>query len=76
MRRLWFTHVFLSPDFHGTLDPFLGVNPPVLCHVRQMPQTQVVEVHQKPLRFFLGALGLIWLKGPHIEFGSIDDLAM
>jgi hypothetical protein len=70
------THVFLGPGFHWSLDPFLGVDPPILGHVGQMSQTEVVQMNEKPFGFFLRGLGLIRLEGQYIQLGCINEPPM
>lgn len=56
------THIFLCPRFNWSLDTLLGIDPPILSHVRKMSEAEIVKMHQEPLRFFFGILRLIRLK--------------
>lgn len=68
--------MFLCPRLHWALDPFLGVNPPILGHVRQVAEAEVVQVDEEPLSLLFSIVGLIRLKVLYIEFRCINDLAM
>lgn len=68
--------MFLCPRLHWGLNPFLGVNPPILGHVRQVAEAEVIQVYEEPLSLLFSIVGLIRLKISYIEFRCIDNLAL
>lgn len=75
-RLRYVTYMFLCPRLHWALDPFFGVNPPILSHVRQVAEAEVVQVYEEPLSLLFSIVRLIRLKTLYIKFRCINDLAM
>ena len=68
--------MFLRPRLHRPLDALFRVNPPILGHIGHVPQTQEVQMDEKPLGFSLVGLRLIQLEGTDVKLGCIHHLAV